>query len=135
MGRSCLVQPDGSPFFSLGNNHIQNLTQREDVVDPVKACEQVYENLTKWGFNTAGYGSPKPLTHMMPYFAPIYLTKNANYHSDQEFMYPDVFDPAVQERFREIIRYEIRKHLGNPNLIGYYWTDTPQWNLERAQKN
>ncbi|OUX37893.1 MAG: hypothetical protein CBE26_02270 [Kiritimatiellaceae bacterium TMED266] len=133
-GRSCLVQADGSPFFSLGINHIQNLTQREDVIDPVNACKQVFENLITWGFNTAGYGSPEPLTNLMPYFAPIYLTKNANYHSDKEFMYPDVFDPAVQERFREIIRYEIGKHDGNPNLIGYYWTDTPQWNLERARK-
>ena len=27
-GRDCLVHPDGTPFFSLGVNHIQNILQK-----------------------------------------------------------------------------------------------------------
>jgi hypothetical protein len=133
-GRACLVQPDGTPFFSLGVNHIQNILQKTNRGDVEQACEEAYKNLQKWGFNTAGYGSPRALCKRMPYFAPIYLTKNANYHGDHEFEYPDVFDPAVQEQFRKIIRYEVKQQENHPNLIGYYWTDTPQWNLKRAQE-
>lgn len=133
-GRDCLIDPDGKPFLSLGINHIQNVVQGSFAGDPKEACEEAYKNLIAWGFNTGGYGTPEPLCRMMPYLAPMYLTKNANYMSDSEFSYPDIFDPAVQEQIRGIIRYEIGKQQGNPNLIGYYWTDTPQWNMERARK-
>ena len=134
MGRICLIEPAGSPFFSLGVNHIQNILQKTDRGDEEQVCAAAHENLLTWGFNTAGYGSPRALCKRMPYFAPIYLTKNANYHGDHEFKYPDVFDPVVQEEFREIIRYEIKQQEDHPNLIGYYWTDTPQWDLKRAQE-
>ena len=133
-GRICLIEPAGTPFFSLGVNHIQNILQKTDQEDEEQVCVEVHENLLTWGFNTAGYGSPRALCRRMPYFAPIYLTKNANYHGDHEFKYPDVFDPVVQEEFREIIRYEIKQQEDHPNLIGYYWTDTPQWDLKRAQE-
>jgi len=133
-GRDCLIDPAGQPFLSLGVNHIQNIIQGSFAGDRQKACEEVYKNLSAWGFNTAGYGSPKPLCRIMPYMAPMYLTKNANYMPDSEFYYTDVFDPAIQEKMRETIRYEINKQQGNPNLIGYYWTDTPQWDIERARK-
>ena len=132
--RLCLVDPDGSPFFSLGVNHIRNILQRPESEDINDECKEVYDNLLSWGFNTAGYGSPRPLCVLMPYFAPMYLTKNANYHGDHEFEYVDVFDPVIQNEFREIIQYEIAQQQDHPNLIGYYWTDTPQWDLKRAQE-
>ena len=132
--RLCLVDPDGSPFFSLGVNHIRNILQRPESEDINDECKEVYDNLLSWGFNTAGYGSPRPLCVLMPYFAPMYLTKNANYHGDNEFEYVDVFDPVIQNEFREIIQYEIAQQQDHPNLIGYYWTDTPQWDLKRAQE-
>ena len=58
--------------------------------------------------------------------------KNANYMSDEQFEYCDVFDPVVQQKMRKVIQYEIGKQAGNSTLIGFYWTDTPQWDLERA---
>jgi hypothetical protein len=133
-GRDCLMDPSGKPFLSLGVNHVQNIFPKSFSGDREKECDAVFKNLTSWGFNTAGYGSPAPLCRRMPYLAPMYLTKNANYESDAQFTYSDVFDPAVQEKMREIIRYEIGKQQGNANLIGYYWTDTPQWDLERSRK-
>jgi hypothetical protein len=132
-GREYLVNPDGRPFFSLGVNHIQNIFQEDFSGDRGKECEDVLKNLTAWGFNTGGYGSPDALCRMMPYLAPMYLTRNANYHSDSEFFYPDVFDPVVQDGMKAVIRHEVDRQKGNPNLIGYYWTDTPQWDLERAR--
>ena len=29
-GRMCLIEPAGTPFFSLGVNHIQNILQKTD---------------------------------------------------------------------------------------------------------
>ena len=140
-GRDCLIDPNGKPFVSLGINHVQALKDKgqPDVFSDMfdrdweKACAAVHTNLTNWGFNTAGYGSPEPLCRMMPYMAPVYLTKNANYLPDKQFFYPDVFCPKVQESMKKKLRYLVRTNKDNPNLIGYYWTDTPQWNLKRAR--
>ena len=135
-GRDCLIDSDGKPFLTLGVNHIQNVFQGEGAVvgDRQQACEEILEQLTSWGYNTGGYGTPEPLCRMLPSFAPMYLTQNANYMSDAQFEYCDVFDPIVQQKMREVIQYEIGRQAGNPNLIGYYWTDTPQWDLQRARK-
>ncbi|MEC7280874.1 MAG: hypothetical protein VXU50_02315, partial [Verrucomicrobiota bacterium] len=135
-GRDCLIDPDGKPFLSLGVNHIQNVFQGEGALlgDHRQACEDILKRLTYWGYNTGGYGTPEPLCRMLPSFAPMYLTKNANYMSDEQFEYCDVFDPVVQQKMCEVIQYEIGKQAGNSTLIGYYWTDTPQWDLERARK-
>jgi len=140
-GRDCLIDQDGTPFLSLGVNHVQAIKDqgKPDIFaekfdrDWEKACAAVHTDLTHWGFNTAGYGSPEPLCRMMPYMAPVYLTKNANYLPDKEFFYPDIFEPKVQEKMKNQIRYLVRTNKDNLNLIGYYWTDTPQWDLKRAR--
>jgi hypothetical protein len=71
---------------------------------------------------------------MMPYMAPMYLMKNGQNLPDSQFSYPDVFDPKVQKEIKTIIQRVVREQKDNPNLIGYYWTDTPQWDLERSSK-
>jgi hypothetical protein len=141
-GRDCLIAPDGNPFLTLGVNHVQAIQQNGDPDifskqygrDWEKACAAAHEDFRRWGFNTAGYGSPEPLRRMMPCMVPSYLTKNANYLSDQEFFYSDIFDPNVQEKMKDQLRDLVRTNKDNPNLIGYYWTDTPQWDLERARR-
>lgn len=140
-GRDCLIDQDGRPFLSLGVNHVQAIKDQgqPDIFadmfgrDWEKACAVAKTNLTRWGFNTAGYGSPEPLCRMMPYLAPVYLTENANYLPDGKFYYPDVFDPTIQEEMKDKLRNLVHKNKKNPNLIGYYWTDTPQWDLKRAR--
>jgi len=140
-GRDCLIDQKGKPFLSLGINHVRALKDKgqPDVFsemfdrDLEKACAAAHTNLTNWGFNTAGYGSPEPLCRMMPYMAPVYLTKNANYLPDNQFIYPDIFSPKVQEKMKKKLQDLVRTNKENPNLIGYYWTDTPQWDLKRAR--
>ncbi|MFC1541560.1 hypothetical protein ACFL50_03810 [Candidatus Latescibacterota bacterium] len=129
-----MVTPDGKPFLSLGVNHIQNIFNNGFSGDRQEECESVFQHLTSWNFNTAGYGSPQPLSWLMPNMAPMYLTMNANYMTDSQFYYSDIFDPNVQDKMKAIIQHVVREQQGNPSLIGYYWTDTPQWDLERARK-
>ena len=141
-GRHCLVTPEGHGFLSLGVVHISAIAQESKVDlfaekygrDWDKVSRAAAANLRSWGYNSAGYGGPQPLRKMMPYMASSYLTKNANYLPDSAFFYPDVFDPTVQREARNKIRYMCKREKGNPNLIGYYWTDTPQWDLKRARK-
>ena len=140
-GRDCLVTPDGKPFLSLGINHIQALTQKGEPDlfaskfnrDRTKASEAALAHLRAMGFNTAGYGAFHQMRAMIPFMADSFLTKNSNFLPESEFFYPDIFAPRVQDE----IRKKLRNMCGvtdNPNLIGYYWTDTPQWDLRRAQR-
>ena len=140
-GRDCLVAPDGKPFLSLGINHIQALTQKGEPDlfatkfnrDRTKASEAALADLRAMGFNTAGYGAFVQMRAMIPYMADSFLAKNSNFLPDSEFFHPDIFDPRVQEEIRKKLRNMCRV-TDNPNLIGYYWTDTPQWDLKRAQR-
>ncbi len=139
--RACFIDPNGKPFFSLGVNHINAIQEhsKEDIFTENfqknwhSFCLAAREDLSKWHFNTAGYGAPDAIYPLMPFIADCFLERNSNYLSDNEFFYPDVFDPEVQSQKRSQIEWMV-KHSKSKNLIGYYWTDTPQWDLDRSLK-
>ena len=136
-----MVTPDGKPFLSLGINHIQALTQEGEPDlftmkfnrDRMEASVAAVADLRAMGFNTAGYGAFEQMREMVPFMADSFLAKNSNFLPDSQFIYPDVFDPTVQAEVRKKLQHMCRAS-GNKNLIGYYWTDTPQWDLKRAQR-
>ena len=137
--RHCLIDPQGQPFFTLGINHINGVQEaaKPDIFaerfqgDWVRYSEAAAANLKGWHYNTAGYGSPEAIYPLMPYMEDSFLERNSNYLPDAEFFYPDVFDPEVQAAKLKKLRWMCR-NTDKPNLIGYYWTDTPQWDLERS---
>jgi hypothetical protein len=138
-GRDCLIDPAGVPFFTLGINHVDAIQEESEhplFTNKFKSdwhafCKVVHQNLLQWSFNTAGYGAPYTIRSLVPYFADSFLERNSNFLSDQEFFFPDVFDPEVQARkTMELQRMCVTAH--SENLIGYYWTDTPQWDLIRS---
>ena len=137
--RHYLVDPQGKPFFTLGINHINAVQEAADPDifaeqygnDWVQYATSAAKDLVRWHYNTAGYGSPEAIYPLMPYMEDSFLERNSNFLSNAEFFYPDVFDPAVQAAKLEKLRWMCR-NIENPNLIGYYWTDTPQWDLERS---
>jgi hypothetical protein len=138
--RHCLVDGWGNPFFSLGIVHAgaypegegRAIFESEYGGDWRRLTVKIVSDFKDWGFNTAGYHSPLTmLDHMpavrdsYPAFVSYWMGKPA---------YPDVFDPAYQknlEEHMEDICGPVRHH---PNLIGYYWTDTPRWGLDRARE-
>ncbi len=138
-GRHCLIDPQGQPFFSLGINHINAVQEaaEPDIFvekyggDWSRYSEAAAIDLKSWHYNTAGYGSPEKIYPLMPYMKDSFLERNSNFLPDDEFFYPDVFDPEVQAAKLKKLRWMCR-NTNNPNLIGYYWTDTPQWDLERS---
>ena len=138
-GRHVLVDPAGDPFFSLGVNHINAIQEdsKYDLLDKnFKGSWDAYSSaavadLKAWNYNTAGYGSPKEIYPLIAYMEDSFLERNSNYLSNEEFFYPDIFDPKVKAEKLNKLQWMCRNK-NNPNLIGYYWTDTPQWDLERS---
>lgn len=142
-GRHSLVTPDGHGFFSLGITHTAAISRQGEGEtdlfnerfggDWERYSEAVRTNLKGWGYNTIGYDSPHPLRSMMPYLADSYPSQTSAWRPDEDFAFPDVFDSKWKRSALEKIRGMIGAERGNTNLIGYYWTDIPQWDLKRAR--
>jgi len=141
-GRQMLVTPEGHGFFTLGINHIGDTKGERpvEIVDDLfdgdtKAyIDDAVSNLKKWNYNTVGYHNPWTIRKEMVSMADVYLIKCANYHSSREFSYPDVFDAEFKAQTRKKIDNMTRGGKENRNIIGYYWSDTPQWDIKRARE-
>jgi hypothetical protein len=143
-GRYCLVAPSNKPFISLGVNHAGALAEE----DPFnlflskyegnwnKATETVIKNFLDWGFNTAGYQSPFELHQHLPFMAEPYPYPAAIAYWLPKADYPDVFDPLWESKIKNTVTLMCALVKQNQrNLIGYYWTDTPRWDLDAARKH
>ena len=137
-----LMKEGGKPFFSLGINHIQAITYPTPLEIFYKkydgkwtdAALDIKKNLLKWDFNTAGYGTPNELRKIMPFMMPCQpLVQNSAYLGKDQFSYADIFDPKIKKEIVKKIENMTREK-DNPNLVGYYWTDTPMWDLEKSRK-
>lgn len=141
-GRTMLVTPEGHGFFSLGVNHIGDIDGKRpnSIVDDQfggkldSYIEDAIGNLRKWNYNTVGYHNPYPIRTEMVSMADCYLVPCANYHPDNVFGYPDVFEPAFHKHVRGRIANMVNGSKGNNKIIGYYWSDTPQWDIKRARR-
>ncbi len=134
-GRHSFIDPQGRPFFALGVNHISAGMPREKRDDEAWG-KAVAQQLRSWNFNCAGYAATPPaLFNQMPFFAFINLTHCSHFLPPGQFWFDDVFDRAFQDDVRRRIRRVCAPVAGNPNLIGYYWTDTPEWDLDLARRH
>jgi hypothetical protein len=132
-GRWMLIAPDGSPFISLGIVHIGAVPGFRDEAGErrIPLSEKIASNLHQWGFNTAGYHHPAELRDRMPFLADTYIAW-VPYFAPQP-RYPDVFG-GYASAVRRAIHQMCAPVKSNPNLIGYYWTDTPRWDLDTARR-
>src|SRR5215472_444539 len=132
-GRWMLIAPDGRPFISLGVVHTGAMPGfRDDAGDQrIPLTEEIAANLHEWGFNTAGYHHPSELRDRMPFLADTYIAWVPYFASQPR--YPDVFG-GYGGAARRVVHQMCAPVKGNPNLIGYYWTDTPRWDLDTARR-
>ena len=135
--RWMLIAPDGKPFVSLGVAQIANILKTEAfrsryASDPRAACEMVAEDLRASGFNTAGYRHPVEMRELMPFMAEAYLAQVAYWMP--RIRYVDVFSPSYPKAVNNLVRKMVSAVKANPNLIGYYWTGTPRWDLDLARR-
>lgn len=137
--RDGLIDPQGSPFFSLGIVHVGAYPEGEGRVlfedkyggDWLNLTPKVLSDFEDWSFNTAGYHSPVTMAEHMPIMRDSYPAPIAYWMGRPA--YPDVFDPAYREKVEQQMASACAPVRDRANLIGYYWTDTPQWDLGRAR--
>jgi hypothetical protein len=137
--RDCLIDSQGNPFFSLGVVHAgaylegkgQALFETKYSGDWMYLTTKIVSDFKDWGFNTAGYHSLLTMAEHIPFMQDSYPASIAYWMGHP--VYPDVFDPAYQKEVEEHLENICAPVRHHTNLIGYYWTDTPRWDLSRAQ--
>ncbi|MEM9283318.1 MAG: hypothetical protein AAGA96_15965 [Verrucomicrobiota bacterium] len=144
-GRTTLVTPNGQPFFSLGVTHIQAIARpaagEPDLFanhfdrDWSAVASEIKNHLHSWGYNSTGYGTPAPLGELMPYAEGVLTAATSMYFGPQQFSYPDVFDPDWEKQVKRTLQVKISAHKDNPNLMGFYWTDMPLWDLQYGKRS
>ncbi len=131
--RHSLVTPAGEKLFLLGLNHVGESAPREPAARAAFLAEAI-RRMREWGFNNLGYGTPDEAREALPFLAQIQLTQSSHYQEAAQFTYLDVFDREFQRTTRETIRKYCAATAGHSNLIGYYWSDTPRWDLAQARR-
>jgi len=145
--RHHLVTPEGHAYLALGINHIDSLQQSVESGLRVQgdAAWHTFWNKTlksqfaDWHLTTLGYGAPTALKTKAPWFAAIPVAAIEKHRSDPKpgardgYHFPDVFDPAWVEVVTERIQEAAVPLRDDPFVIGYFWTDTPTWDLLKTR--
>lgn len=153
-GRWLLVDPRGNPFWSIGMNHIDSASVR--TAESLEEWNTRWENseekflregvgrdLRQWGFNTVGWTaevcvrSPKMHRHSRPYSYEQYQWIGlpychrlpfAEFHQyEVETRHPDFFSSEFAEWCDYVARDYCARMAQDPNLIGYFSVDCPNW--------
>lgn len=153
-----LITPDRQPFFSMGLNHIDPATLRYqenihiwrekyggDTIRWIK--ESVVPNLKSWGFNTVGWveevAAPgwrhsraftaneykalnMPYGHMLPF--------TESHHWEKHTIHYDFRSEEWKEWCDYVARSQCAELSDDPNLIGYFYSDSPTW-IHHGPKN
>ncbi|MEM6317372.1 MAG: hypothetical protein AAF960_06860 [Bacteroidota bacterium] len=133
-GRHTFVTPDGHAYYPLGTNHMSaynNAKYRQIAAfqDDDLALKRLKEDITYFNMNAAGGDVPAIVKEHLPFFTTIHLTTNAHWLPASRFEFQDVFDASFIKQLKDNIRQKCLEHRDNRFLIGYYWTDTPRWDV------
>merc|ERR1712096_372413 len=153
MGRWWFITPEGTPFWSIGMNHIDSAALRYAESDGVwerefgNSHEQwlraVTDDLRDWGFNTIGWTQEVVIItqgyhrHSRPFTYEEYQWADMSYchllpfseaHQWQvEVRMPDLMSSDFEEWCDYVARDECARLQDDPKLIGYFYCDCPQW--------
>jgi hypothetical protein len=145
--RHHLVTPDGHAYLALGINHLVALQQpvgsglqvRGDAAWQKFWSQTLRPQFADWNLTTLGYGAPAPLKTKAPWFAAIPVAAIEKHRSDPKrdspngYHFPDVFDPAWVHDVTERVTKVAAPLCDDPFVIGYFWTDTPTWDLIKTR--
>ncbi|MEM1441588.1 MAG: hypothetical protein AAGF67_04565 [Verrucomicrobiota bacterium] len=143
--RAVFLTPEGNHYLALGINHISSIGGGRFRDEPFTIeyerdwerfwTEHLGPQLQDWNVTSWGYGGPEELLDRLPYFATTAVAPIEKHRSQPDpekrnfYRFPDVFDPAWQEKTKKFMTDFAAKHRDDPFLIGYMWTDTPTWSL------
>ena len=153
-GRWWFITPEGTPFFSLGLNHIDPsplcFTSNGDLWERKYGNsmerwlkESVAPDLRAWGFNSVGWTQewvtrgPTNQRHSrgftfeeyqwlgVPY---CHLLPFADFHQwEVETRHPSFASPEFAEWCDYVAREHCARMKDDPKLIGYFYVDCPTW--------
>ena len=138
--RHILVTPAGHAYYPLGINHLSSFAedtyaQVEAFQNETDAKKKITDDIRYLGMNCAGGGScPDFLQRQFPFFITISLTNNAHWLPASRFEFQDVFERDFMDSLSAKIADICSKNRNNPYLIGYYWTDTPRWDVQISRQ-
>ena len=138
--RHTLITPDGHAYYPLGINHMSvysddTYVHVEAFQNKRHALNKLKNDLSYFGMNCGGGGKcPDILEDQVPFFVSINLTNNSHYLPASRFGFQDVFEQDFISTMKAKIVDICRKYKNNRFLIGYYWTDTPRWDVEISRK-
>ena len=143
-GRWWFITPEGHLFLSAGVNHVD---YKEDYSNTF--VRFVTGHLRDWGFNTVGWSqeitsrdarnrmqhshgwSPEQYrVAKMPY---VHLLRFTDIEWYVEPSFPDVFSQEFETHCDRIARDTCAQLAGDPWLIGYCYSDAPNWPLWRQR--
>lgn len=141
-GRYCLVTPEGHGMLVLGVSHLgavrevapNNIFKSRYNNDWMAYSNEAEDNLRNWGFNALSYHTNAEMYNRMPGMLACYPINNSGWRPDAAFSYEDVFDPAYHTVVEKHIDDMVNRAGNNKNIMGYYWNDIPQWDLDKAFK-
>lgn len=152
-GRWWFITPQGKPFWSVGLNHVDSATLRyienEDLWhdkygnDMERWLDEVGRDMEDWGFNTLGWNQELvvnneynnnhsrsftyeeyqwlglPYCHMLPFIE--------SHQWETATRLPDIRSKSFADWCDYVARDQCSRMRGDPNLIGYWFTDCPTW--------
>ncbi len=150
-GRWWLITPEGSPFFSIGLNHIDPASLRYP--ENIHIWQEKYggstlnwlknsvrPNMDKWGFNTLGWEQEVTVRQWqhsrsftydeyqalgLPYCNMLPFTEAHQW--EQHTVHYDFFDSEWIDWCDYVARSQCAELSGDPKLIGYFFSDCPTW--------
>jgi len=153
-GRDLLITPNGKEFFAFGVNHIKDmrdtshfksLSEKESTSE-VAVWERILNDYRAWGFNMCGYGAPTQVHSKMPYVLDCTAARTSKFfsepdvpggntasHSRGAWEFPDVWSEMWQSQAEKAIGEMCSNQKDRTHLIGYFWTDTPTWDVIKTR--
>ncbi len=138
-GRHIFVTPDGHAYYPLGVNHMSVYNKEE--YSQVKAfqkedtaLQRLLDDINYLNMNSGGGDCPEIIRDTLPFFKTISLANNAHWLPANKFAFQDVFATDFIDDLKAKIKKECLRYKDNKYLIGYYWTDTPRWDI-RISRN
>lgn len=147
-GRFLLITPEGHGFIALGVNHLSEIRKngpKEPNLfmtlynnDWNKFAEDLGNQYEDWEYNTVD-DSVDPLMKKYPHFTSRNFVATSKYLKNKvtdgkPYNFPDIFDSLVKKQLEQDVAEFCKKYRDDANLIAYYWTDTPTWDIHKTRK-
>ena len=96
--------------------------------------QQIFADFADWGFDSLGFGTSIPrflFRKQLPYVQSLRSARVAFYMGDLKES-PDVFSEVFARRVDAAVRPVALDCAGDPNLIGYGFSDLPPWSAHEG---